>query len=158
MLQRSPADGLPERADRHTIPTDVGHARFCIWSQVMSQGQVELLQFPYSHFNEKAAFEATEAALALVAKRSRETGYLVGDAFSIADLCAAALLAPSANPGDSPMEQPLPRPAKLASWLMRWNDHPGVAWVREMYRAHRSPDQNPLTHSPGGARPPMRAR
>ncbi len=105
----------------------------------------------------KAAAVATEAALDLVAERSKATGYLVGDAFSVADLCAASLLAPIANPNASPMHHPLPQPPSIADWLARWDAHPGVAWVRSIYTNHRSPEGATLTHSAGGIAPPGRA-
>ncbi|MDP6814619.1 MAG: hypothetical protein QF582_15500, partial [Alphaproteobacteria bacterium] len=66
-------------------------------------------------------------------------GYLVGDRFSVADLAAAALLAPSANPPNSPMSRPEPMPAGATAWVERWADHPGVAWVRQRYLDDRPP-------------------
>lgn len=63
-------------------------------------------------------------------------GYLVGDAFSIADLTAAALLMPAIEPPGGPAV-PLPRSAEAETWLARWSDHPGAEWVREVYRRHR---------------------
>jgi len=66
-------------------------------------------------------------------------GYLVGSTFTVADLTAAALLAPAVGPPDSPMALPEPHPPALRAWLARWAAHPGAAWVREKYRAHRPP-------------------
>lgn len=83
------------------------------------------------------SFEGTRQAFDFVAERSAATGYLVGERFSVADLTAAALLAPAADPLDSPMTKPHPRPASLNEWHARWQDHPGAAWVREQYRKHR---------------------
>jgi glutathione S-transferase len=83
------------------------------------------------------ALAATLEAFDLVAERSARTGYLVGDSFSVADLAAAALLAPAAGPTDSPMELPGRYPAVMNEWLGRWHSHPGRRWVEEMYRQHR---------------------
>lgn len=79
----------------------------------------------------------TQAGFDFVARQSAESGYLVGKAFSIADLTAASLLAPAVLPEGSPMALPEPRPARLQKWIERWADHPGAAWVRRIYREHR---------------------
>jgi glutathione S-transferase len=85
----------------------------------------------------EAACEATRRALDLVAGRTARTGYLVGDAFTVADLAAAALLAPAVGPDHPEMSLPEPRPAALGRWLERFATHPGAEWVRETYRRHR---------------------
>lgn len=85
----------------------------------------------------EAACAATARALDLVAERARATGHLVGDRFSVADLTAAALLAPAAAPAHPDMALPEPRPPALRRWLARFDGHPGAAWVRETYRRHR---------------------
>ncbi len=86
-----------------------------------------------------AAFADTEAALDRVVAETGSTGYLVGDRFTAADLAAAALLAPCANPNHPAMHRAAPRPASVDAWLARWATHPGVAWVHEIYRRHRPP-------------------
>jgi len=80
---------------------------------------------------------AIREALDLVAERSAATGYLCGDRFSVADLTAAAVLAPVINPPDSPMCRPEPMPPALAEWLAQWRSHPGARWVLGMYERHR---------------------
>ncbi len=85
----------------------------------------------------REATEATREALDFVAKESAETGYLVGDRFSVADLSAAALLAPLSDPPHPDMQRPRPMPARLEAFLADWSRHPGVEWVHEMYRRHR---------------------
>jgi len=79
----------------------------------------------------------TGAALDYVADKSRSSGFLVGDEFSLADLTAAAMLAPAVEPPNSPMTRPRPHPEKLTKWLDHWRVHPGAAWVRKIYRDHR---------------------
>lgn len=83
------------------------------------------------------ALATTEKALDYVAETSKETGYLAGDAFSVADLTAAALLAITANPSHVDMKRPEPKPASVNAWLARWEGHAGVSWVRRMYDLHR---------------------
>jgi glutathione S-transferase len=82
--------------------------------------------------------ERTLQAFDRVAKEAGDGGYLVGGRFSVADLTCAALLMPAVDVGD------LGGPAAAHTeaddrWLSRWADHPGAAWVREIYRQHRRP-------------------
>ncbi len=81
----------------------------------------------------------TREALDFVAREAGPEGYLVGDVFSVADLCAASLLAPAVMPPDTPMAMPEPRPEGVRAWLASWADHPGAGWVRGQYARHRPP-------------------
>ncbi|ABS63633.1 glutathione S-transferase, N-terminal domain [Parvibaculum lavamentivorans DS-1] len=83
------------------------------------------------------AFHATQSALDRVAAQTASTGYMVGDSFTVADLAAAALLAPACAPSHPDMELPVPRPPRVEAWLSRWAAHPGASWVRDMYDRHR---------------------
>ncbi len=83
------------------------------------------------------AYELTAAIFDDIAERVADTGYLVGENFSIADLTAAALMAPAVNPGDCEMTRPEPMPESIRRFLARWADHPGSAWVRAIYAKHR---------------------
>ncbi len=86
--------------------------------------------------NAARAREITRDAFDFVAKTPGPEGYLVGDRFTIADLTCAALLMPCVDvsewggPVDAATE-------KNRAWRARWSDHPGAAWVREIYRRHR---------------------
>jgi glutathione S-transferase len=84
-------------------------------------------------------FAGTQAAFDFVAKEAGPEGYLVGGAFSVADLAAAALLAPAVQVEHPAMRKPEPMPDAFRAWLDRWVDHPGAAWVVDMYRRHRPP-------------------
>jgi glutathione S-transferase len=57
--------------------------------------------------------------------------------FSVADLAAAALLAPVCSPPHPDMSRPQPVPEAVKRWEARWADHPGVAWELSTYREHR---------------------
>lgn len=85
----------------------------------------------------KAARETIEAGLDRVAQASRETGYLVGDRFGVADLTAAALFMPLCFPPQIPFEMPKIASPVLDAWLARWRDHPGVAHVLALWAKHR---------------------
>jgi glutathione S-transferase len=81
--------------------------------------------------------DRTEKAFDFVAENAGPTGYLVGDRFSVADLAAAALLAPAVETGRHEMVLPEPRPPAVVAWHRRWADHPGAAWVRARYANDR---------------------
>jgi glutathione S-transferase len=87
--------------------------------------------------NIERAFAKSQEALDLVAREVGPSGQLVGDAFSLADLACAALLAPLVSPEHPDMRQPRPRPPALEAFLARFASHPGAVWVREQYRKHR---------------------
>ena len=76
-------------------------------------------------------------ALDRIADETRETGYLVGGQFTVADLTAAGLLMFCAWPP----EYHIPRPAELPpgnqAFLERWQSHPATQWIRRMYAEHR---------------------
>jgi glutathione S-transferase len=79
----------------------------------------------------------TQAALDEVAAGVASTGYLVGSRFSIADLCAASLLAPLTNVSHPDMQRIEPMPDSVQSFLAQWADHAAIAWVHQMYERHR---------------------
>lgn len=83
---------------------------------------------------------ATAAAFDRVAREVGPGGFLAGDALSIADVAVASLLAPAVRVAHPSMRLPEPVPEALAAWYRRWEGHPGAAWVRETFRAHRPPD------------------
>jgi glutathione S-transferase len=62
------------------------------------------------------------------------SGYLVGSRFTVADLTAGALLYPLAWPAELQYDYPEPPPSQLTESLC---EHPGVDWIREIYRRHR---------------------
>lgn len=66
-----------------------------------------------------------------------DTGYLAGDAFSIADLTAAALLAPLLDVEHPDMRKPEPRPAALDALVDAWASHPASVWARGIYTRYR---------------------
>ena len=66
-----------------------------------------------------------------------ETGYLVGDSFTAADLTAAALLVPIANPGHPDTKRPEPIMPAFQKLLDDYSDHPVIKWVENTYRQYR---------------------
>lgn len=88
-------------------------------------------------FAEQAAAEArVDVVEALDRIESERAGgdYLVGGAFSIADLAAAALLFPVAWPDELQYAYPDPPPN---DWLDSLSAHPAADWIRKIYKRHR---------------------
>ena len=83
------------------------------------------------------AFERTRRALDFVEKQIRPSGALVGDRFSIADLCCASLLAVLVNPEHPDMHGPEPIPESVLAFQAQWSGHPAARWVLEQYARHR---------------------
>ncbi len=63
--------------------------------------------------------------------------YLVGDAFSVADLTAASLLMPLVAPPEVQYAAPEPWPDAVLRTRAALERHPSFQWVGEMYRRHR---------------------
>jgi glutathione S-transferase len=72
-----------------------------------------------------------------IARITFKSRYLAGDAFSVADLTAASLLAPLIDPPHPDMKKPSPMPEKLARLTEKWRAHAAGQWVLEMYDRHR---------------------
>jgi glutathione S-transferase len=73
-----------------------------------------------------------------IAKLTFKNRYLAGNAFSVADLTAAALIAPMIDPPHPDMKKPEPMPAQLAELTDKWQRHPAGRWALEMYERHRT--------------------
>jgi glutathione S-transferase len=87
--------------------------------------------------NVTRSFEITEQFLDRIHADLRGRNYLVADAFSVADLTAAALLAPIADVAHPDMKRPDPVPARVRQVIDRFGSHPTIAWVGRTYASHR---------------------
>lgn len=72
-----------------------------------------------------------------LAKLTSRDRYLAGDSFSIADLTAAALIAPLIDPSHPDMKKPAPMPERLAELMEKWRNHAAGRWALEIYERHR---------------------
>jgi len=63
--------------------------------------------------------------------------YLVGDRLTVADLTAAALLAPLACPDEHPIYGSARYRAGIEPLVLEWQDSAAFRWVRAIYRLHR---------------------
>ncbi len=65
--------------------------------------------------------------------------YLVGDDFSVADLTAASLFYPLAQPEEGPISPDQPSAKGFERFREPLEERHGIKWVREMFRRHRKP-------------------
>lgn len=82
-------------------------------------------------------FERTMAWLDQLQQSLTPSGYLVGDQFSVADLSAAALLAPIASVTHIDMKRPDPIPDSVQHVFDQFSEHPTIGWVNQIYQQHR---------------------
>lgn len=78
-----------------------------------------------------------KASLDRIAAELQPSGYLVGNAFSVADLSAAALLSPVVMPAEFPYPLVTPLPASAAKYRATLEGHPAFQWAADIYRRHR---------------------
>lgn len=85
----------------------------------------------------KSSAVIDEAADWIATRVSDGRPYLSGDRLSAADIAACALMAPVVCPEEHPVFGSV-RYRKLQRMnVVRWDDHPGFEWVREVYRRDR---------------------
>ncbi len=84
------------------------------------------------------AEERIDAAMQwLEARLASGNNYLVGNQLTVADITAAALLAPMACPIEHPVYGEAQFREKMASSNALWLNRPALHWVRQMYAQHR---------------------
>lgn len=79
------------------------------------------------------------AALDRIARERQPSGYLVGEAFSVADLTAAALLSPVMRPAELQYPLAVALPESLRQYRDELARHPAAQWSLDIYRRHRAP-------------------
>ena len=78
-----------------------------------------------------------QAALDRIERELEGRAYLVGDAFTIADLTAAALLSPLLQPAEIQYPMRVEMPPYLQAYRARLLAHPTTQWAAGIYRRHR---------------------
>jgi glutathione S-transferase len=99
----------------------------------------------YGVKSEQRAQLARTKVLAALDRLEGELGdgeYLVGDRFTVADLTAASLFYPLAQPPEGP-ELP-PPPEAIERFRAPLKERPGYRWVEEMFRRHRKRQPAPV--------------
>jgi glutathione S-transferase len=77
------------------------------------------------------------AALDRIEKQRQGRQYLVGDAFTVADLTAAALLGALIEPPEIQYPVKHQRPPYHESYRAKVLEHPAAQWAKGIYRLHR---------------------
>lgn len=72
-----------------------------------------------------------------LARERAESDYLVGGAFSVADLTAGSLLSWLVPPGRSPYRLQTKLPEAAGRWQASIGAHPTMEWVSQLYERHR---------------------
>ena len=77
------------------------------------------------------------AALVRIEQERQGRAYLVGDAFTVADLTAAAMLSPMLQPPEIQYPLRVELPAYLQDYRATLLQHPATQWAAGIYRLHR---------------------
>lgn len=85
----------------------------------------------------EASREKVVAAMDRLEAEIGPSGYLVGDSFTVADLTAAALFYPIAQPPEFPYPSVTDLPGPSREFIDSLRERPGGQWVAETYRRHR---------------------
>jgi len=85
----------------------------------------------------EASREKVVAAMDRLEAEIGPSGYLVGDSFTVADLTAAALFYPIAQPPEFPYPSVAYPPESSREFIDSLAERPGGEWVAEMYQRHR---------------------
>jgi glutathione S-transferase len=137
-LSRDPGPGM-RQFTAGILPERIARSERAV--AVASRGAVLFTQARYRVASEESAARARGKIIAAIDRIDAELDagpgdYLVGDAFSVADLTAASLLAPIVDPPQGP-ELP-DRPPGLDEFRESLRDRPAFSWVEEMFARHRA--------------------
>jgi glutathione S-transferase len=115
-----------------SLPTRLAH-------RAMSPliGPVMRRQMDINPETAEVARRKTIAAMERLEKELQPSGFLVGDAFTVADLTAAALLSPLVRPPEFPYRNEVAPPAEFAKARESLQGHRAFTWTLETYRRHR---------------------
>lgn len=117
--------------DLHPVPRAMAHLAFPLTRRRLA-----------SDFGlDEAGIERAYFKVRMAGERFRRTvsdsGYMVGDEFTVADLTLAALIAPLVAPPEFPYPQPQRDHPLLAGPREALAESGLLAWTREMYARHR---------------------
>ena len=119
--------GMPDQAYRRLRPLLRVFPAFYRWRHKISDAALE------------ADRATVNAALDRIEREREGRAYLVGDAFTVADLTAAALLSPPLQPPEIQYPLRVALPPYLEEHRAGLLQHPALQWAAEIYRLHRGP-------------------
>lgn len=121
-----------------------------IWTQFSSPAANVFVRVGYAvikplfrlklNINQRAVRQAQQqidAEIHWLEQQLQGRRYLVGNAFSFADIAAAAILAPLACPPEHPVYGHPEFRAKMAGPAQQWANSAALEWVRDVYAQHR---------------------
>ena len=117
--------GMPERAFQMLRPLQRIFPAFYRFRHKISDAQLD------------ADRATVNAALERIEQERKGRAYLVGDAFTVADLTAAALLSPMLQPPEIQYPLQVELPPYLRDYRATLLRHPAVQWAAGIYRSHR---------------------
>lgn len=83
------------------------------------------------------SLDKLNAALDRLDQAVEQQSYLIGSTFTVADLSAAALLAPLVQPPNMPYPPPAGEPEAFAEFRRDMLQRPSLQWVGRIYASHR---------------------
>jgi glutathione S-transferase len=117
--------GMPEGAYRSLRPIVRIFPAFYRFRHKISDAKIE------------ADRATVDAALDRIERERQGRAYLVGDAFTVADLTAAALLSPLLQPPEIQYPLRVELPPYLQDYRATLLRHPAMQWAADIYRLHR---------------------
>jgi len=128
----------PKRFYASVLPDSSPRTRALLMPGAFVITRVARARYRSTHANEQQAARARIlAAMDRIEAEVGPSGHLVGDAFSIADLAAAALSTPLLRPPGRPYLPSVAFPEPLQSFCDELARRPAAEWVSEIYRRHR---------------------
>ncbi len=104
-------------------------------------GRIFPAYYRFRHKIRDAKLEAdrgtVNAALDRIDQERQGRAYLVGDAFTVADLTAAAMLGPVLQPPEMQYPLRVELPPYLQDYRAALLHHPATQWAADIYRLHR---------------------
>ncbi len=122
---RALTTGMPEKAYRMLRPLVRIFPAFYRFRHRISDGKLEI---------DRAT---VDAALDRIERERQGGAYLVGDAFTVADLTAAAMLSPVVQPPGIQYPLRVELPPYLQDYRATLLEHPATQWAAGIYRLHR---------------------
>lgn len=128
----------PERFYASILPDSSPRTRALLMPGAFAVTRIARWRYRATHASEQqAAREKILAGMDRIEAEIGPSGYLVGDAFSVADLAAAALTTPLLRPPGRPYLPSVAFPEPLQSFCDELARRPAAAWVSDVYRRHR---------------------